>query len=81
MYKLIAFLLSLHLTVVSFAQTETTTYKNKSGNTTGHSKQKENKTIFYDKSHNKTGSAKTANNGTTTFYNKQGNKTITSKTK
>ena len=79
MYKsiLIVILLSSNLL---FWQTKTT-YKNKSGNTVGHSKQNGNKTSYYNKSGNKTGTSKTSTSGTTKFYNKQGNKTLTSKTK
>jgi len=76
-------ILILFFTIInsSFGQTKTTTYKNKSGNPVGYSKQTGNKTIYYDKSHNKTGSSKSTNGNTTTFYNKQGNKTLTAKTK
>ncbi len=81
MYKIIIFLIFLNSTVLVFAQTKTTTYKNKSGNPIGYSKQTGNKTTYYDKSHNKTGSSKKQNAKTTTFYNKQGNKTLTTKTK
>jgi len=81
MCKLIAFTLFLNLTCSVFAQTKNTTYKNKSGNPVGHSKQQSGTTTYYNKSGNKTGSAKTSSNGTTTFYNKQGNKTGTNKTK
>lgn len=44
-------------------------------------KETENKTIYYDKSHSKTGSSKSINDNTTAFYNKRGNKTLTNKTK
>jgi YD repeat-containing protein len=75
-------LLSLMLAATSgFAQTKTTTYKDKSGNPIGYSQKQGSTTVFYDKSHNKTGSAKSTSVGTTTFYNKQGNKKLTIKTK
>jgi hypothetical protein len=61
--------------VSAVAQTKTTTYKNRRGNPAGYSKQTGNKTIYYDKSHNKIGISKESKTGTTTFYNKQGNKT------
>lgn len=57
------------------AQRKTTTYKNKSCNPVGYSKQTGNKTVYYDKSHNKIGTSQESKTGTTTFYNKQGNKT------
>ena len=44
--------------ISAVAQTKTTTYKNKSGNPVGYSKQTGNKTIYYDKSHNKIGTSK-----------------------
>ena len=81
MYKIIVFVFFINSPVSVFAQTKTTTYKNKSGNPIGYSKQTGNKTTYYDKSHNKTGSSKKSNTSTTTFYNKQGNKTLTTKTK
>ena len=80
MYKLIAFIILFSLNSLSFSQTKTTTYKNKSGNPIGYSKQSGNKTVYYNKSHNKTGSSKSTN-GNTTFYNKQGNKVLTAKRK
>lgn len=79
--KQLLFVLLICIQSILFAQDKTTTYKNKSGNTTGHSKQKGNTTTYYNKSGNKTGSSKSTEDGTTTFYNKQGNKSSTSKTK
>jgi hypothetical protein len=76
--KLVTILILFNLQI-SFAQT--TTYKNKSGNIIGHSKQNGNKTTYYNKAGNKTCSSKQSSNGTTIFYNKQGNKTLTIKTK
>lgn len=63
------------------AQTTTTVYKNKSGNTVGSAKQKGNQTTYYNKSGNKTGSAKRVLPNTTVYYNKSGNKVGISKTK
>jgi hypothetical protein len=65
----------------TIAQTTKTTYKNKSGNPVGSSKQTGNKTTYYNKQGNKMGSSKNTNRSTTVFYNKQGNKTLTTKTK
>jgi hypothetical protein len=79
MYKLILIGI-IFFTNLLLGQTKTT-YKNKSGNTIGHSKQNGNKTTYYNKSGNKTGTSKKSSNGTTIFYNKQGNKILTSKTK
>ena len=81
MYKLLAILIFFSLNSLSFGQTKSSVYKNKSGNPVGYSKQTGSKTVYYDKSHNKTGSSKTTKDGTTTFYNKQGNKTQTAKSK
>jgi hypothetical protein len=76
MKKLLTILILFSLQI-SFAQT--TTYKNKSGDTIGHSKTKDNTTTYYNKSGNKTGTSKPSSNGATIYYNKQGN--IVSKSK
>jgi hypothetical protein len=78
MRKLLTILILFSLQI-SIAQS--TTYKNKSGNTIGHSKQYGNTTTYYNKSGNKTGTSKTINGGSTIYYNKQGNKISKSKTK
>ncbi|MCF8424865.1 MAG: hypothetical protein K9H41_11015 [Bacteroidia bacterium] len=80
MWKLVTILILFNLQISS-AQTKSTTYKNKSGNAVGHSKQNRNITTYYNKSGNKTGVSIATKNGNTIYYNKQGNKTVTSKTK
>lgn len=78
MWRLVTILILFNLQISS-SQTKSTTYKNKSGNAIGHSKQNRNITTYYNKSGNKTGVSITTKNGNTIYYNKQGN--IMSKTK
>lgn len=76
-YKLAITIFFLLKAGYSFSQTNTT-YKNKSGNKIGYSKQKGNTTNYYNKSGNKTGSAKMKDDAVI-YYNRQGNKIGASK--